>query len=269
MRWLFSQNAVVGSLLGLGIWFVIYSITLQKADTTVGATTYHRHLQLGNLFGVTRFIGPGLCWLGVDITRFFDPNDLLEGLGDDGGGGLAGLLDISSLLGSCACKDYQVEERLAAASPDRLSTIELCAGTIRVQKPFDLTNKNVAFSCTTPAIFACGFSALNRSPIFTGAPIAATFTQTKFTKSPKAFDLSGGRLTLRNVGFVNNEGDMAPAICMRDGGTVTATEATFTRNTATGAAVSVYPTLRCRSWFCAHIIDCSAAFWWRCHLFGE
>lgn len=220
------QFLVLGAV---STFVVFYNVISYNTHEDFKVDQEHRSLQLGDFLQFTRFVGPTLCWLGIDLSSIIDLGDALPG-------GIGGFNPLD-LLGSCVCKDYQVEAMIAASTPGTLSQIELCAGTIRVQKPFEVTNRDLQFGCTTPAIFACGFSALDAVSIFTGTPNRLIFTQTKFTRAINAIKLMGGTLTLTNVGFVNNEGKLGSAVSMTNG-TVTINQGTFRENEATGDAVS-------------------------------
>lgn len=177
--------------------------------------------------------GPAFCWVGVD----------------------AGLIDLPialpiplSFLNSCICKDYQIAERLETASESFAfaTNIVLCGGTVEVEKPIDLTGKNVAFSCQTPGFLACGFNGKGKSRLIEGSPLSAVFQQMKFENGNAenernnnvggAMYLEGGTWVMDNVGFVKNKAGAGGAIYLEQEATITISSGSFFENEATKMA---------------------------------
>jgi predicted outer membrane repeat protein len=185
---------------------------------------------------IFEFTGPAFCWVGFN----------------------AGLVDLPislpiplSLLNSCVCKDYQIATALQTASTSFAfaTTIQLCGGTVSVEKPIDLTGKNVVFTCQTPFFFACGFNGNKKSRIIEGSPISAVFRRMKFENGNAeserknvggALYLTGGTVVMENVGFVNNQAGAGGAIYLEKDATVTISSGSFFGNKATKEASSAF-----------------------------
>lgn len=190
-----------------------------------------------SLISIFDVAGPAFCWVGVN----------------------GGLIDLPialpiplSILNSCICKDYQIAERLETASETfAFSTnIALCGGTVSLEKPIDLTGKNVAFSCQTPGFLACGFNGKGKTRLIEGSPLSAVFQQMKFENGNAenervnnvggAMYLEGGTVIMDNVGFVNNKAGAGGAIYLEREATVTISGGSFFENKATKQASSAF-----------------------------